>query len=173
MSKLPVARTIAASVNLSVGVNYNGVGQAASISGAQSFDNQFTVDGAVIMDNVRGTPFNQLYVEDAVQETTTSVATISAEYGRFQGGIVNTITKSGGNNFSGSFRATLTNDAWSAVSPANETRVQDVIPPLRGDSRRALLEGPRLVLRLLPVPGHVHRPPDESFTNYPVPAGEQ
>jgi hypothetical protein len=125
--KLPVTRTIASAVNLTVGVNYNGVGQAASISGAQTFDNQFTVDGAVIMDNIRGTP-NNLFIEDAVQETTTSVASISSEYGRFQGGIVNTITKSGGNNFSGSFRATLNNDAWSAVSPANETRVQAVSP---------------------------------------------
>ena len=49
-----------------------------------------------------------LYVEDAVQETKVSSGNISAEYGRFQGGVVNMITKSGGNNFSGSFRTTFT-----------------------------------------------------------------
>src|SRR5262249_36597431 len=62
------------------------------------------------------------------QETTTTVSSVSAEFGRFTGGVVNTITKSGGNLFSGSFRTTLTNDAWSAVSPAGETRVQHVDP---------------------------------------------
>ena len=64
-------------------MNYNGAGNATSIGGAQSFDNQYTVDGAVIMDNIRGTP-NNLFVEDAIQETTTNVASISAEYGRFR-----------------------------------------------------------------------------------------
>jgi hypothetical protein len=71
---------------------------------------------------------NNLFIEDAIQETTTTVSSVSAEYGRFTGGVVNTITKSGGNLFSGSFRTTLTNDAWSAVSPAKETRVQEVSP---------------------------------------------
>ena len=56
------------------------------------------------------------------------MASISAEYGRFTGGVINTITKSGGNNFSGSFRATMNNDAWSAITPANETRIQAVYP---------------------------------------------
>ena len=47
---------------------------------------------------------NNLFIEDAIQETTTSTSGISAEYGRFAGGVINTITKSGGNTFSGSFR---------------------------------------------------------------------
>ena len=35
--------------------------------------------------------------------------------GRFQGGVINMITKSGGNDFHGSFRTTFTNDAWRAL----------------------------------------------------------
>ena len=53
-----------------------------------------------------------LYIEDAIQETTVATAGISAEYGRFGGGVVNVITKSGGNQFTGSFRDTLNNDDW-------------------------------------------------------------
>jgi hypothetical protein len=42
---------------------------------------------------------------------------IPAEYGRFSGGVVNAITKSGGNNFSGSFRLNLSNPTWSTLTP--------------------------------------------------------
>ena len=42
---------------------------------------------------------------------------MSAEYGRFEGGIANAITKSGGNVFSGSFRTSLANDKWRTLTP--------------------------------------------------------
>lgn len=127
LDQLPTARTLLSAVALSPGVNQNGPNGAYTISGAQSFDNLFTVNGAVIVDNIRGTPYN-LFIEDAIQETTTSTSAISAEIGRFTGGVVNAITKSGGNSFSGSFRTTFNNDAWSAISPASETRTQELVP---------------------------------------------
>jgi hypothetical protein len=42
---------------------------------------------------------------------------MSAEYGRFAGGVVNMVTKSGGNEFSGSFRASFENDSWNGATP--------------------------------------------------------
>ncbi len=127
LDTLPTGRTLLSAVALSPGVNQNGPNASYTISGAQSFDNLFSVNGAVVVDNIRGTPYN-LFIEDAIQETTTSSAGISAEFGRFTGGVVNTITKSGGNTFSGSFRTTLNDDAWSAITPAKEQRVQSVVP---------------------------------------------
>ena len=50
---------------------------------------------------------------------------ISAEYGRFSGGVVNMITKSGGNAFSGSFRTNFSNDAWTQETPFEESRNVD------------------------------------------------
>jgi hypothetical protein len=47
-------------------------------------------------------------------------AGVSAEFGRFGGGVVNVITKSGGNTFSGSFRDTLANDDWRTLTPYEE-----------------------------------------------------
>lgn len=114
LTKLPTTRTIQSAVILSPGVNQsapNGI----SIAGAQSTENLYTVNGVVITDNVRSTP-NNLYIEDAVQEMTTITSSVSAEFGRFTGGVINTITKSGGNAFSGSVRSTFTNDAWSSTS---------------------------------------------------------
>ena len=134
---LPIARTLLSSVSLAAGVNTNGPGSSdrigngvspvVTISGGQSFDNLFTVDGAVVTDNVRGTP-NNLFIEDAIAETTTSTSTVSAEFGRFTGGVVNTVTKSGGNTLSGSFRTTFTNAAWSATTPSNEATPQKLNP---------------------------------------------
>ena len=66
------------------------------ISGAMSFESLFLVNGVQIQDNLRREPFT-LFIEDAIQETTVSTSGISAEYGRFTGGIVNTITRSGSN----------------------------------------------------------------------------
>ena len=50
---------------------------------------------------------------------------ISAEYGRFTGGVVNTITKSGSNQFSGSFRTNLYKPNWTAVTPFEKDNGED------------------------------------------------
>ena len=45
------------------------------------------------------------------------------------GGIVNAITKSGGNAFSGSFRTSFNNDAWRALTPlAGDTTIDSLVP---------------------------------------------
>ncbi|MFN7990324.1 MAG: TonB-dependent receptor [Thermoanaerobaculia bacterium] len=127
-NKLPVARTLTSSLLLAPGVNQNGPGGNVTISGAESYDNLMTVNGVVVQDNIRGTP-NNLFIEDAIQETTTTTAAVSAEFGRFTGGVVNALTKSGGNDFSGSFRATLNNDDWQAVKPLQTVAYTDKVVP--------------------------------------------
>ena len=42
---------------------------------------------------------------------------VPIEFGRFQGGVVNTVTKSGGNTVSGSVRVGISNDNWRALTP--------------------------------------------------------
>jgi outer membrane receptor for ferrienterochelin and colicin len=126
--KLPVARTLVSAIALSPGVNGNGPGGATTISGAESYDNLVTVNGVVVQDNIRGGARN-LFIEDAIQETTTTTAAVSAEYGRFTGGVVNAITKSGGNSFSGSFRTTLNNDSWQATKPLQPVDYTDKVIP--------------------------------------------
>jgi hypothetical protein len=61
------------------------------IAGALSFESQYLVNGVVINENLRGQSLN-LFIEDAIQETKTSTGAISAEYGRFGGGVVNMIS---------------------------------------------------------------------------------
>ncbi|MDH3744833.1 MAG: TonB-dependent receptor [Acidobacteriota bacterium] len=125
VESLPIARTILATVNLAPGVHDTGPSTAPSINGAMSFENLFMINGVPNVDNVRGTPL-PLFIEDAVQETTTSTSGVSAEYGRFTGGVVNVITKSGGNDFSGSARVNYTNDDWISKTPLSGDRVDDI-----------------------------------------------
>lgn len=86
------------------------------INGAFAWDNVFMVNGVDVNDNLFAQPQN-LFIEDAIDETTVLTSGISAEYGRFSGGVVNAVTKSGGNTFSGSWRMNLLNPAWSEETP--------------------------------------------------------
>ncbi|HPC81980.1 MAG TPA: TonB-dependent receptor [Thermoanaerobaculaceae bacterium] len=119
MDKLPVGRDLNSYVAMAPGVS-GGV-NGFQISGAQSYENLYLVNGVVVNENVRGqaTP---LFIEDAIQETTTSTANVSAEYGRFAGGVINTITKSGGNELSGSLRLSLDNEQWTEKTKLTTTR---------------------------------------------------
>lgn len=121
IEQLPVGRTIIATVNLAPGVNNNGPGNNTTISGAPSYDSQFNVDGTVVNEVLRGQP-QDLFIEDAIEETSILTGAISAEFGRFSGGVVNTVTKSGGNEFEGSFRDSFTNPAWTDTTPFGEDK---------------------------------------------------
>ncbi len=121
MEKLPIPRDIYNAVALAPGVHTTGPSSNITISGAQSYENLFLINGVVVNENIRGQATN-LFIEDAIQETTTSTSGVSAEYGRFAGGVVNMITKSGGNEFSGSFRVNLNKETWEGKTP--KTTVQ-------------------------------------------------
>jgi len=135
LNKLPIAQNFNNYVALAPGVNATGPSQNLTISGAQSWENLMLVNGVSIQDNIRNTP-TALYIEDAIQETTTQTAAISAEYGRFAGGVVNMLTRSGGNEMHGSFRLNLdTGDItnqnrggkWSAREPLRTGALSDTI----------------------------------------------
>lgn len=139
LSELPSERTLRSAVLLAAGVNdkgpkgsgfLEGVPSAVMISGAPSFENLYLVNGVVVNDNYRGDPQN-LFIEDAIAETVVETGRISAEYGRFTGGVVNVVTRSGGNRIAGSFRTTFHDDAWTANNRYNrslgiDNRVDDL-----------------------------------------------
>ena len=126
VERLPVARNQVATALLAPGVNDSTFSASQfQISGSPGYDNLVLVNGVVVSENIRSQA-RPLYIEDAIQETTVMTGAISAEYGRFTGGVVNTITKSGGNDFSGSFRDSMSNAAWVAQTPAHEVRRKHV-----------------------------------------------
>ena len=117
MAALPTNRTIDAVMLMAPSVHATGPRGAFSIAGALSYENLYLVNGAVVVENLRGSAY-PLYIEDALQEVTVATAGVSAEYGRFSGGMVSAITKSGGNIFSGSLRTSFANDYWRSLTPS-------------------------------------------------------
>jgi outer membrane receptor protein involved in Fe transport len=118
MEALPIQnRTPLNTAALAPGVNTNtsATGQV-SISGGPGYDNTVMVNGVVITEEVRSQQL-PLYIEDSIQETTVLTGAISAEYGRFTGGVVNSITKSGGNEFSGSLKDQVSSPRWTSRTP--------------------------------------------------------
>lgn len=167
VDQLPVGRTISDIVSLSPGIQPNGPTKDSgtrlgniTISGAPTYENLFLLNGVVLNENIRGQAFD-LYIEDAVQETTTATAGVSAEYGRFSGGVVNVITKSGGNDFSGSFRTTLNNQKWEDKTSLTTAQTDKVVP-----TYEATLGGPVLHDRLwFFLAGRDRKVTETRFTN--------
>jgi hypothetical protein len=126
---LATPRTIEGIAQLAPGVNENApnigtssgtVGQVV-INGAFAFDNVFMINGVDINDNLFAQPQN-LFIEDAIDETQVLTSGISAEYGRFSGGVINAVTKSGTNRYSGSGRINFSNPAWTTPTPYEASR---------------------------------------------------
>jgi carboxypeptidase family protein len=123
IDSLATPRTLSGIASLAPGLTTNGPASGPTegqgqvvINGGFGFDNIFMVNGVDVNDNIFAWPQN-LFVEDAIAETQVLTSGISAEYGRFTGGVVNAITKSGGNVIAGSYRANLANGAWSTETP--------------------------------------------------------
>src|ERR1019366_5058785 len=81
-----------------------GLGMKMSISGGRVTQNVFRVDGLVVNDSTNDSPGSALGVNmgvDAIREFLVLTNSFSAEYGRSSGGVVNAISKSGGNALHG------------------------------------------------------------------------
>ena len=87
---LPLNRGIEATTALTPGVLRTGPSTSGvpelSISGGISSENLVLVNGVVAQDNVRRSAL-PVYIEDSLQETTITTSGVSAEFGRFSGGV--------------------------------------------------------------------------------------
>jgi hypothetical protein len=124
LERLPTGRTPSLVAEFAPGLTNNtpNVNQV-TISGAVAYDNVFLLDGVDIGDNLFARP-DDLFVEEAIEETQVLTSAVSAEYGRFSGGVVNAVTKRGGDLFSGSVRSNLSNAAWTNETPFEEAAGQ-------------------------------------------------
>lgn len=120
---------------LAPGVAVNSAaGGRISIRGAQTTQNRFMLNGTDIADNVFGNSSGRsFYVDDSVEETQVIQSPVHARYGNFTGGVINAITKSGGNTFTGIWRTNLSRTSWSAEAPRGLRPGQ--VPPNAGTGR--------------------------------------
>jgi hypothetical protein len=97
----------------------------------------YYLDGGINMTGLRNTG-NILPNPDAIQEFRVQTNNYAADYGRFQNGIVNTITKSGTNNIHGSLFEFVRNTIFNA----NDFGNQGATPPLHRNQFGGTIGGP-------------------------------
>lgn len=117
INDLPIAataRTVTNIAALAPGVSADANGM--TIRGSQNTQVQFLVDGVDVADPVTG-GFSAQLNEDMLSEVQVLDGGISAEFGRFTGGVVQAITKSGSNEFEGIVRFSFLNPDWAAYNP--------------------------------------------------------
>lgn len=86
-----------------------GVNSSSAYGGQSSYGNALLLDGVDTRDPEGGSAWT-FFNQNLIEEIQIGGLGAPAEYGGFSGGVVNTITKSGGNVYSGLFSMRYTND---------------------------------------------------------------
>lgn len=115
LDRLPVAHDVGGAMALLPGVVAGGWNPR--LGGGTINGNVYLVDGVDTTDSSSGRAGMTL-AQDAIEVVQVLTSGLGAEYGRFSGGVVNVLTKSGSNTFEGSLRATVNNLAWNATGPS-------------------------------------------------------
>ena len=97
-SVLPTSRDYADMALLTPGVTQDNVGYR--VYGASGAENNFVVDGINTTNAEYGTQGKKIPIE-FIQEFQVKTGGFDAEYGKATGGVINVLTKSGGNEFTG------------------------------------------------------------------------
>ena len=123
INELPInGRRASNFVLLAPGVVPEGGFGINSFRGVSGLLNNSTIDGGdnnnAFYSEERGrTRISYVVSQAAIREFQVNTSNYSAEYGRAAGGVVNTVTKSGTNEFHGGLFYYLRNNAWGAHNP--------------------------------------------------------
>lgn len=123
VDRLPVGRTYQDIMGLTAGIQAGSNPQAL---GGKNSENIYLVDGVDTTDATTGT-FGLNLNDEAIEEVQVLTTGVSAEYGRFNGAVSNVVTKSGGNEFSGSLRYDFSNVGWNANKPYTSTPAMNLV----------------------------------------------
>ncbi|HEX7149857.1 MAG TPA: TonB-dependent receptor [Thermoanaerobaculia bacterium] len=115
------------------------------VLGANSGQSAFVLDGVNSTDPVTHT-FGTNLVFDSIQEISVQTLGKDAEYGKALGAVINVVTKSGGNNFSGSLDVRYTSDSLveegSRNRPDGEPRFDKELQQFENREPAVTLGGP-------------------------------
>ena len=104
LQTMPIYSSIGSLLNAAPGVN-----SSSAYGGQGSYGNALLLDGVDTRDPEGGSAWT-FFNQDLIEEVQIGGLGAPAEYGGFTGGIINTITRSGGNLFSGLFSMRYTTD---------------------------------------------------------------
>jgi outer membrane receptor protein involved in Fe transport len=129
IESLPLARDFYAVAQVAPGTSTDTTG--TTVYGSTGAENQYIIDGLNTTGVENGTEAKTLNF-DFIQEVQVITGGLPAEYGRVTGGIINAITKSGGNDFKGDAfgygagGALQSDNATAGSRSATATTVKDV-----------------------------------------------
>jgi hypothetical protein len=175
IEKMPRGRDFTSLATQAAGTNDERKLGGISIDGASGAENRIIIDGVETTDTAVGTP-GQFLITDFVHELQIKSSGYSAEYGGSTGGVLNVITKSGGNAWHGEALVYWSGDALDAAlrptlqtAPTDTSRAEYVTFP--EDEYRQVepgftLGGPLVRDRLWVFAGYVpsFRPLDRTVT---------
>jgi hypothetical protein len=127
-TRIPLGRSFLAVARVAPGTQEDEVGTA--FYGSTGAENQYLIDGLNSTGTERGLPTKELNF-DFVQEVEVKTGGLPAEYGRATGGVVNVLTKAGGNDFHGSGfgffagGALQSDNRTAPLRPADTTTLED------------------------------------------------
>ena len=104
-----------------------GINNSSAYGAQASYGNALLMDGVDTRDPQGGSAW-MFFNQNLIEEIQVGGLGAPAEYGGFTGGIINTVTKSGGNAYSGLFSMRYTNDSLASNNIAQE--VLDANPGL-------------------------------------------
>jgi outer membrane receptor protein involved in Fe transport len=113
---LPTTRTFTGLAFAAPGVVTGGLGQNPSIGGASAAENRYVIDGLDVTDPAFGT-IGTTVPQEFVREVEVKTGGYEAEYSGALGGVLNVITKSGGNELEGDVFAYYSDDSLQSESP--------------------------------------------------------
>ncbi len=96
-----------------------GINSSSAYGGQASYGNALLLDGVDTRDPQGGSAWT-FFNQNLIEEIQVGGLGAPAEYGGFTGGIINTVTKSGSNTFSGLFSMRYTNDSLASNNITKE-----------------------------------------------------
>jgi outer membrane receptor protein involved in Fe transport len=111
MDLLPKGRDFSTLVTMAPGASNETFLSGISVNGASGAENRFVIDGVDTTNPFSGLQAQPL-VTDVIEEVQVKSAGYAAEYGGSLGGVINAITRSGGNEFHGAVNAYYNSSSW-------------------------------------------------------------
>jgi len=112
-----LGRSVIALANLAPTVNPTGGGATPGMGGGRNATSEMQIDGATNIAPENNVGINSRIYDpqvDSVQEFSVQINALQAEYGRFSGGVINVVTKSGANEVHGTAYEFLRNPVLNA-----------------------------------------------------------
>ncbi|HYN43564.1 MAG TPA: carboxypeptidase regulatory-like domain-containing protein [Thermoanaerobaculia bacterium] len=116
LEKAPLPRNYYSIIKSAPGVNTDVTGNGSAMlayGGTQSRQNAYTIDGVNVADSGSG-GYWMLPSIQWMEEIQVSGLGAAAEFGAYTGGIINGVTKSGGNEFHGGLEAYFQPESWTS-----------------------------------------------------------